>query len=217
MSDVGAGDQEHEAHRAGEHHERGARAAHQHLADRLDAQALVVAQRVGVRLQELLPRRRHARAGLGERHAVGQPTDRIEVVGVVGAAGLEREGQEDLGRVAERVDVEVEVAQHAHDLVRLAAERHRAADDGRVALEPRRPEGVGEDDAGPRVREILGGDERPPDRERRAEAAEELGADPGRAKLFGKGSAGVVDDTRCIGRGVFDGSGLLLEVMELGR
>ena len=176
MCDVGAGDQEHETHRAGEHHERGARVAHQHLADRLDAQALVVAQRVGEGVEELLLRRGDARAGLDERDAVDQPADRIEVVGVVGAAGLERKRQVDLGRVAEGVDVQV--SEHAHDLVRLAAERHRAADDGGVALEPRRPEGVGENDAGPRVREILGGGERPSELERRAEAAEELGADP---------------------------------------
>ena len=79
----------------------------------------------------------HARLRLLQRHAWLQPRGRLEVVPLVGGVRIELERRPHLRRRAELR--EVEVAEHADDGERVAAERNRFPEDLRVAVEAASP------------------------------------------------------------------------------
>ena len=66
IGDVGAGDQQHQADGAGQHHQRLAGVSHQHVADRIDREPAVRAERVRILALVLLGGCRNARLGLLE-------------------------------------------------------------------------------------------------------------------------------------------------------
>ena len=76
--------------------------------------------------------------GLLQRHAWLQPSHRLEVVPLVGRVRIELEERPTLRRRTELA--EIEIAEHADDRVRLAAERDALADDVRIGVEPRFPQ-----------------------------------------------------------------------------
>ena len=161
-------------------------------------------ERVGELLEELLLRRREARLRLLERDARLQPAGRLEVMALIGAR-RDRAGKGRYTCGESPKSSTSNVAEDADDVVRLAAQRHRAADHVGIAVEPARPEAVADhDDAAPRRAVFVGGERRVRARRARRSSRKKLGRHLRRAQLLGQRAAGVVDDAGAVGRRVLD-------------
>jgi hypothetical protein len=173
-SQVGAGGEEDEAHRAGEGVERCAGVAAHVLVERACDEP-AAAQRVGPRRLELLldVRDRAARVGQGSafpqpRHHPHEPGAGVVAAGlrqVEGGPQLDPEGMDEPRR------------HHADDRVGVPRERDRAADDRRVASELARPQAVGEDGHPLSSRAVLSRREDAPEKRGPSQQGEEVRAE----------------------------------------
>ncbi len=184
VGDVGAGDEQHQADGAGEHHEGLSSVSHQHVADRVDREAAVRAERVRILALVLVRGCRNPRLCLLERNARRQASGRLEVVPLVGGVcrNLERDPDRRRGAVFRKI----EVAEHADDGVGLAAQRDGLADRIVSAIEPGLPEQLAEHHDPLGVRHVFSGREGASAQHRRAEQLEEVDRHLRRAQLLGE-------------------------------
>ena len=125
VGDVGAGDQQHEAHRAHHHQQRRTHIADNGVAQRLNRKSVLRAKRIRVAAAELIGCELHLRVGLGQRHAGLEPPGGHEIVALVGAVGIELKGQPHVG-----FGIRDEgLSEHADDGVGLIAQREGGSDD----------------------------------------------------------------------------------------
>ena len=133
---------------------------------------------------------------------------------LIARVGIELEG--DVEARARSVLLEIGVLQDdADDHIGLAAQRDRAADDGRVAPEPPHPERVIEQGDALAVRTVFLHRERPTPDDVDAEQAEEVGRDLRHPRLFRTSHVGEVHGVRAIRGHVLKDAGLLAVVREL--
>jgi hypothetical protein len=179
--DVGAGDQQHQAHRGQEEQQRAPGALHHVVLERHDRHA-----QVGGRVHRLLGAdlggdaahlvlhggERGAGADAPQRGVAGvvprgEPRlvdlQRPPHLGVLEPVGLSRQQQVEVGR------------QHSDDLVRHAAQLHLAPDHARVAAETPNPHAVAEQHHRRSVRDVLLGPDLPAQLRLHAEEREEIG------------------------------------------
>ncbi len=97
IGDVGAGDEQHEADRAEKDQQRLARAGNDGVAQRLHAEAVFGSHVVRVAAAVLVGGQFELGIGLGKGHAGFQPAGGQEVVAVIGAVGIDLEGNPDIG------------------------------------------------------------------------------------------------------------------------
>ena len=130
VGDVGAGDEENEADRAEQDEEGLTSAGDDGVAQRLDAEAVFGVHILGMKAAILVGDEFELSVGLGEGNAGLEPAGNKEIVAVVGAVGIDLEGDPDVGfgigdeRFSEDTD----------DGVGLVAEGDAGADD--VGLPP---------------------------------------------------------------------------------
>ncbi len=137
VGDVGAGNQQDESHGAQQNEQRLAGVSDNRVAQRLNSEStLLICLRK--RAQILLPCQLHLRVGLGHRHAGLEHRRGLEEMTLVGAVGLELEGDTDFG-----IGVGNEISpQHADDRVGLIPQRQRLADNVLTAAELALPQAV---------------------------------------------------------------------------
>ena len=183
MGEVGAGDEQHEAHRAEQRqHCRADRGHH-----RLPQGRCIQPEAPGGRepLPDALPEPPQLLARLLQRHPAPQAADgaqEVVVVGVHVVAGLEGHRQEELGLPAQPREPGGE---HTDDQVRLAVEAERAPEHPEIASEPGAPEGVGEDDPPVRAPRLVAPVEPAAQGRTHPQDGEELGGDDGGPEPLG--------------------------------
>ena len=142
-------------------------------------------------------------AAAGVTPGFSRPGDGEEVA-LHRAVRIDLERQPEIGWPGLRLDgLGVERAEHADDVVRLAVQRQRAADDGAVAAEAPFPEALAQDDDAAAIRQVFVRGEGAAGDDGCAEQAEELGADMGGRDLLGV-ALGEVDDAEAIRRDVLE-------------
>ena len=193
VGDVGTGDEQHEADGADEHQQRRANVADERFTDRQRLEHGVLAECFGKLLVVLGRGELQPRIGLFEGDARRQAPGDSEVVPLILRVGVELERDPDFGIRDELLKVHARV-EHANHRVRIAAERDGLADDVGIAVEASRPHLIAEHDGLVAVGPILFSAERASPEDWRAEEPEEICRDAARSELFGKRSAGVVDD-----------------------
>ena len=181
IGDVGAGDEQDEADGSEEDEERGARVADDGVAERLDAEAVFGSHAVRVVAAELVGGEFELGVGLGEGNAGLEAAGGEKVVALVGAVGVDLEGEPDVGfGIGDEG-----FSEDADDGVGLVAEREGGADDVGVAAEFALPEAVADDDDFAAVRGVFLRREGAAEHDGRAEEAEIGFGDVDAVNLFG--------------------------------
>ena len=212
IGDVGAGDEQDEAHSSEQNEQRGAGVGNDGIAQRLHAEAgFGIGERPAA--AEFLVGELHLRVGLRQGDARPEPRRRHEVVALVGAVGIDLEGQPDVGH---GIGAEL-LADDAEDRVRLIAERKRGADDVGIAAELTLPEAVADHDHVSAVGRIFLRREGAAEDHRCSEEAEVRFAHVNAVDLFGHFAGEVKAWTAEVVRGdILQNAGLRAPVVELG-
>ena len=213
IGDVGAGDEEDEADGSEENEEGGARVADDRVAERLDAEAgFWVGERIAA--AELIVTEFELGVGLGEGDAGFETGGGHEVMTLVGAVGIDLEGEPEVGNGIG----DEGFSDDAEDGVGLVAERERGADNVGVAAELALPEAVADDDEVAAVGGILLRREGAAEDDGRAEEAEVGFRDVDAVDLLRDGAGEVEAGTaEVVGGDVLEDFGLFAPEIELGR
>ena len=184
IGDVGAGDEQDEADGSEQDEERGAHVADDAVAQGLDGEAFFGAHvAVGIAAAKLVGGELQLSVGLGERDAGLKACGGEKKVALVGAVGVDLEGQPDVGfRIGDEG-----LAEDSDDGVGLVAERERGADDVGIASEFALPEAVADDHDFAAVGRIFLRGEGAAQHDGRAEEAEIGFADVDAVDLLGIG------------------------------
>ena len=211
---VGAGDEQDEADGSEEDEERRAHVADDAVAQGFDGEAFFWPHRAfRVAAAELVGGDVELGVGLGEGYAGLEASGGEEEVALVGAVGVDLEGQPDVGfGVGDEG-----LAEDSDDGVWLVAEREGAADDVGIASEFALPEAVADDDDFAAVGRVFLRGEGAAQHDGRAKEAEVGFADVDAVDLLGM-VAGEVEAgaAEVVGGDVLKDAGLLPPVVELG-
>jgi hypothetical protein len=209
---VRAGDQQDESDRADQHAQGQAHVSYECLLKGLDAEACALVE-VREFPAKILRRDLEARLGLLESHAGLEAASGLEIVALVGRARIELEGDPDVGRRAELLDVEA-LADHADHDVGIPTQGDGPACHLRIAAEAAGPQVVVDQGHARTLGRVLLRGERAAQDNGSAEAAEVVAGDLGGAKLFRLIAARIVDDAGAKGRDLLQHTRLLAPVLE---
>ena len=215
IGDVGAGNEQHETHRADQHQKRRPHVFDESLADRLQAESLIRRQCGGEFPTVIGGGDLQAGLGLLECDAGLEAPCSGEVVALILGVGVQLKRQEDIRRGAKLAEIECGSDDADHH-VRIAAQRDGFAQNLRIAGKAPLPATLAEDHHLLAFRQVLLLCERTSAQHRRAEEAEEVGTHLGGLKLFRKCASCQVDDAVTEGRHVLHDAGLFPPVLEFG-